>query len=146
VPKLKLGAVVYGLVAVVWAVGIVLTLRHYGPYADVHGAPIAATVVVLAATALLLAVGAVTRRGLIADDGPWICRNGWMVLFGLTAASCVVAFLSKQDVPMWPTGPTAFLPHFIRRQQESYYDGVAEAEREIAAVRAEPDEVRGPGS
>ena len=142
-PKLKLGAVVYGIVAVVWAVGIVLTLRHYGPYADVQGAPIAATVVVLAATALLLAVGAVTRRGLIADDGPWICRNGWMVLFGLTAAGWVVAFLSKQDVPMWPTGPTAFLPHFIRRLQESYYEGVAEAERELTAA---PDEVRGPGS
>ncbi|MGY4765368.1 hypothetical protein ACXC9Q_00465 [Kribbella sp. CWNU-51] len=142
-PKLKLGAVVYGLVAVGLAVGVVLTLRHYGAYVEVHGAPLAATVVVLAATALLLAVGAVTRRGLVADDGPWICRHGWIVLFGLTAAGWVVAFLGNQDVPMWPTGPAAFLPHFIRRLQESYYDGVAEAER---GLRAEPDEVRGPGS
>jgi hypothetical protein len=142
-PKLKLGAVVYGLLAVVWSVGIVLVLRHYSPYAEVHGAPLAATVVLLAATALLLAIGAVTRRGLIADDGPWICQNGWTVLVGLTVAGWIVAFLSDQDVPMWPTGPTALLPHFIRRQQESYYEGVAEAERELTA---EPDEVRRPGS
>ena len=142
-PKLKLGAVIYGLLAVVWAVGIVLVLRHHGPYAEVHGAPLAATVVLLAATALLLAVGAVSRRGLIADDGPWICRNGWMALVGLTVAGWIVAFLSNQDVPMWPTGPTPFLPHFIRRQQESYYEGRAEAERELTA---EPDEVRPPGS
>lgn len=145
-PKLKLGAVVYGLVAVGLAVGIVLALRHYGAYAEVHGAPLAATVVLLAATALLLAVGAVTRRGLVGDDGPWICRNGWLALVGLTIAGFIVALLSNQDVPMWPTGPAAFLPHFIRRQQESYYDGVADAEREIAAVKAEPDGVRPPGS
>lgn len=145
-PKLKLGAVIYGLLAVVWAVGSVLVLRHYGPYAEVDGAPLAATVVLLAATALLLAVGAVTRRGLVTNDGPWICRHGWLGLVGLTVAAWIVAFLSNQDVPMWPIGPTALLPHWVRRQQESYYEGVADAEREIAAVRAEPDEARPPGS
>ena len=145
-PRLKLGAVVYGLVAIGLFVEIVPILRHYGPYAAVHGGPLAATVVVVAASGLLFAVGAVTRRGLIADDGPWICRNGWVVLIALTAVACIVTFVSDQDVPAWPTGPAVFLPHFIRRLQESYHDGVAEGEREIEAVRAAPDEGRPPGS
>lgn len=136
-PKLKLGAAVYALVATGLAVSAVAVLLHWGTYAEVRGWPIPATAVVDALSALLLAVGAVTRRGLVADDGPWICRNGWLVLGGLSVAGIVVAALSDQEMPIWPTGPAVFLPHFVRRMQEKYYDGVAEAELEIRAVRGE---------
>jgi len=137
VPKLRLGAAVYALVALALAVSAVLVLRHTGPYAEVHGWPLVATSVVDALSALLFAVGAVTRRGLIADNGPWICRNGWLVLAGVTVAGAIIAFLADQEMTPWPTGPAIFLPHFIRRMQESYYQGVAEAEVEISPARGE---------
>jgi hypothetical protein len=134
VPKLKLGAVVYGLVAIALFAGIVLMLRNVGPYADVRGGPRIATVIVVGASGVLLAIGAVTRRGLVSDDGPWICRNGWILLAGVTCGALVVAAVSSQDVNPFPTGPAVFLPHFIRRLQESYYDGVAEAEQALTAT------------
>ncbi len=139
-PELKLGAAVYAVVAVLLAVSAVMVLRRVGPYGEARGWPIAATAVVDALSALLLAVGAVTRRGLVGDDGPWICRNGWLLLAGLTVAGAVVASLSDPAIPFWPTGPAVFLPHFIRRLQESYYDGRSEGERELeirAGVRGE---------
>jgi hypothetical protein len=146
VPKLKLGAVVYALVAIGLGVSAVMVLRHHGPYAGVHGWPLAATAIVDALSGLLFAVGAVTRRGLIADDGPWICRNGWLVLAAATVVGFITPLLSIQDLSPFPIGPAVFWPHWIRKMHESYYDGVAEAEREIAAVRAGgPDEEPLPG-
>lgn len=131
---MKVGAAVYALVTVVLAVEIVLIARNYGSFADVQGAGEVTTEVVAAASALLFAIGAITRRGLIADDGPWICRNGWIVLIGVTVAGGVIGLLSGLDLgPAWPTGPAVFLPHLIRRLHESYYDGVAEAERALTA-------------
>jgi hypothetical protein len=143
VPKLKLGAAVYALIAIGLGIFVVLVLRHVGPYAEVHGWPIGATVVVDGLASLLFAVGAVTRRGLNADDGPRICQNGWLLLVALTAAGCMIAFVGGEDVPLWPMGPAVFLPRFIRRMQESYYDGVAEAEREIMAGGPDAERPRG---
>jgi hypothetical protein len=137
VPKLRLGAAVYAVVAILLAVSAVMVLLHVGPYGEARGWPIAATAMVDALSGLLLAIGAVTRRGLVADDGPWICRNGWLLLGGLTVAGAGVAALSNQAIPFWPTGPAVFLPHFVRRLQESYYDGRSEAELELRAVRGE---------
>ena len=136
-PKLKLGAAFYGLVALGLVVSAVMILRQAGKYAGVHGWPLIATAVVVALSGLVLAVGAVTRRGLVADDGPWIFRGGWLLLVGLTAAAAVIAFLSDQELTPFPMGPVALLPHFVRRMQESYSDGVAEAEVEIRAARGE---------
>jgi hypothetical protein len=136
VPKLKLGAAVYAVIAILLAVSVVGVLRGWGSYADVHGWPIGATAMLDALAALLFAIGAVTRRGLLADDGPWICRSGWLVLVGLTVAGAIVAFLSD-TAPLWPMGPAVFVPHFVRKMQESYHAGVAEAEVEIRAARGE---------
>ena len=136
-PKLKLGAAFYGLIAIGLVVSAVMILRQAGSYAGVHGWSLIATAVVVALTGLVLAVGAVTRRGLVADDGPWICRRGWLLVVGLTAAAAVIAFLSDQELTPFPMGPVLLLPHFVRRLQEKYYDGVAEAEVEIRAVRGE---------
>jgi hypothetical protein len=71
----------------------------------------------------------------VSSDGPWIFRQGWIVLAGLTVANLVVDLLaSGNQAPVaWVTGPAVFLPHFVRRLEESYYDGVAEAELEIKA-------------
>ncbi|MEV0289725.1 hypothetical protein AB0H36_36835 [Kribbella sp. NPDC050820] len=142
-PKLKLGAVVYGLAAIGLGVSAVAVHRGWGTYSGAHGWPVGATVAVDALAALVLAIGALTRRGLIADDGPWILRRGWLVLVGLTGAGALVAFLSNQDISPWPIGPAPFLPHFVRRMQERYYAGVAEAEVELRAGR---DGGRAPGS
>jgi hypothetical protein len=92
----------------------------------------------------LLAIGAVTRRGLFvdSDDGPWICRNGWLLLAGLTAAGMIMALLSDQDISPFPIGPVVLLPHFVRKLQENYYAGIEEADVEIRAAR---DEVPPPG-
>jgi hypothetical protein len=135
-PKLKTGAVVYGLAAVALLASAVAILQQRGAYAEVSGWPLTASAVGFGLTGFLFAVGAVTRRGLAADDGPWICQNGWLLVIALTAALFAVAVLSDQEaVPILPTGPAVFLPRWIRRMQESYYEGVADAEREIAAVR-----------
>jgi hypothetical protein len=135
VPKLKLGAAFYALIAIGLAVSAVAVLQRWGAYAGVHGWPIAATAVLDALAALLFAIGAVTRRGLLADDGPWICRNGWLVLVGLTAAGVLVAFASDQGITPWPTGPAVFVPHFVRRLQEKYQEGRSEAEVELRVGR-----------
>jgi hypothetical protein len=144
-PKLKLGAAVYVFAAIGLATSAVAVFRGWGAYSGVHGWPVALIAGVDSLSALMLAIGAVTRRGLIADDGPWICRNGWLVLVGLTVAGALVV-LSDQDISPFLTGPAVFVPHFVRKLQENYYAGVADAEREIEAVRAgEPGEERPPG-
>jgi hypothetical protein len=134
-PKLKLGAAFYALIAVGLAASAVGVFRGWGAYSEVHGWPIPAIAAVDGLSALLFAIGALTRRGLVADDGPWICRNGWMVMVGLTAAAALVVFVSDQGMSPFPTGPAVFWPHFVRKLQENYYAGVEEAEVEIRAAR-----------
>ncbi len=136
-PKLKLGAAVYALVGVAGVVQVVRAARHDGPWQESHGWTYGATVVVLALTAGLLLVGAVTRWGLISDEGPWICRHGWLVLIGLTVAAFGLLFLGDGG-QAWPVGPAVFVPHFVRRLQENYYEGRASAgERPAVSESAE---------
>ncbi|MGW7684308.1 hypothetical protein ACWGID_26430 [Kribbella sp. NPDC054772] len=143
---MKLGAVAYGLAAIGMTGGVVQMLARHGAWGDVHGWVFGGLVAVVAASAVLLAVGAVTRRGLIANDGPWICRKGWTVIVGLTAAGFVLTLLSDAYLPWLPTGSVVFFPSWIRRMQESYWEGRVEAEvqavRERNGVIAEPVEVR----
>ena len=147
---MKLGAAIYGLAATATTVSVVLMLARHGVWADVHGWVFGALVAVVALSAVFLAVGAVTRRGLIADDGPWICRYGWAVLVGVTALGFGLTFLTDADVPWLPTSPAVFIPHWIRRLQEKYWEGRVEAEvqavreRNAAGVRAERGAERPP--
>ncbi|GAA3125548.1 hypothetical protein JOF29_006333 [Kribbella aluminosa] len=137
-PKLKLGAALYALLALVELVSAVLVYAAHGDYAQ--GEPWFLVVVasMLALIGVLLGVGAVTRRGLVADDGPWICRKGWIVVIGLTAATFAALMLSDTGtIRTFPNPAIVFLPNFVKRLQEKYYEGVEEAEREINA--AEPD-------
>ena len=70
---MKLGAAFYALVAAGWLVSAgVLIVRPFGAYADAERWFQLATAVVFALNGLLFATGAVTRRGLVADGGPWI--------------------------------------------------------------------------
>jgi hypothetical protein len=146
------GVAAYGLIALSLVVEAVLMVRHSGPFAELQGWGLAALLVIVVLACLLVTAGAVTRRGLLAADGPWIYQNGWGVLIGLTAVNLVLVMLWPEGQPdqagltPWATGYAIFLPHFVRRMEEAYYDGVAEAEREIAAVRAlAPDEEPPPG-
>lgn len=139
-PKMKLGAAVYALLALGSLVSAVLTLRHFGPYAGKHGWPLITSAAVMALTGLAFGAGAATRRGLAADEGPWICRQGWLVVLGLTVVGFVTSVASGWDVSPLPNGPAVFVPHWIKRLQENYYEGRAEAERELSPE--EPDGVR----
>ncbi|HZX02952.1 hypothetical protein, partial [Kribbella sp.] len=88
-------------------------------------------------------VGAVTRRGLAADAGPWICQKGWLVVIGLAAATFVALWLSDMGrITTFPNPAIVFVPQGIKRLQEKYYEGIEEAERELNP--AEPGEVRPP--
>jgi hypothetical protein len=151
-PKMKLGAAIYGLAAIGTTVTVVFMLVRHGAWADVHGWVFGGLVAVVAASAVLLAIGAVTRRGLIADDGPWICRHGWAVLIGLTVVCFGLTLLTDADIPFIQTSPAIFIPHWIRRLQEKYWEGRVEAEvqavreRNAESVRAEPGEVPRSGS
>jgi len=143
---MKLGAVVYGLAAIASAAAVVQMLARRSGWADVHGWVFGGLVAVVAASAVLLAVGAATRRGLIASEGPWICRNGWAVLVGLTVVGFVLTLRTNAELPWLPTIPAIFVPHWIRRLQESYWEGRVEAEVQAVRARngviAEPGEVR----
>lgn len=143
-PKLKLGAVVYALVAAASLVSAGSVFHGAGAYADADHWYRTVVAIVLALTGALFAVGAVTRRGLISDDGPRICRDGWIVVIALACCAFVVTFLDDQggSVPPFPNLAAAFVPHWVRRLQESYYEGRDEAERELKSV--EPDGVRPP--
>jgi hypothetical protein len=140
-PKLKLGAVAYGAVAVLMVIELVMILQRRTTFAEVPQPSLVVAAVVVAATGVLFAIGAITRWGLIADDGPWICEHGWVLLAGVTLLGLVGAFWNGLDdiAPLWPAGPAIFVPHWIRRSQEKYYEGIAEGERELLS-RAAPGE------
>ncbi|TDD58282.1 hypothetical protein E1263_19910 [Kribbella antibiotica] len=138
-PKLKLGAVLYALVAIAGVVQLVRAVRHDDPWQEAHGWQYGATVAVLALTTGLLLVGAVTRWGLISDNGPWICQNGWIVLIALTVLAFGLALLMDGG-QAWPVGPAVFLPHFVRKLQENYYAGQQEASAAARPAAPEPGE------
>ncbi|NUR97019.1 MAG: hypothetical protein HOV67_17400 [Kribbellaceae bacterium] len=131
-PKMKLGAAAYALLAVGWLVSAVLTLRGYGSYAAADQWYRNAVAAVFLLTGVLFGVGAVTRRGLVSDVGPRICRQGWIVLIGLVAVAFVVSLLGESEWGMpFPTITALFIPPWIKRMQQKYYEGVEEAEREL---------------
>lgn len=117
-------------------------LLHHGEWADVHGWVYVGLVAVVALSAVLLLVGMATRRGLIAAEGPWISRNGWLVLVGLTAVGFGLTLLTDAEVPWLPTASAVFVPHWVRRSYENYHEGQAEAERALSP--GEPGEARPP--
>ncbi|MDX2972901.1 hypothetical protein [Kribbella solani] len=141
-PKLKLGAAVYALVAVGWLVSAVMTLRGYGDYASADRWFLIGTATAVGLTGVLYMIGAVTRRGLNATEGPRICQIGWAFVIGLVAVEFVLSFLYDQTggfvsgdgmpSPM-PSMVAIFIPRGIRRMQEKYYEGIAEAEQELSA-------------
>lgn len=142
-PKLKLGAAVYALLAIGWLVSAGAVFRGYGSYAVADRWYQLAISAVYLLTGVLFGIGAVTRRGLLSDDGPRICRQGWILGVALAGAGLVVSFMGEADwgAP-YPTIPALFMPPWIKRLQEKYYEGIEEAERELNP--AEPGEVRPP--
>ncbi|WP_432888464.1 hypothetical protein ACQPYH_07680 [Kribbella sp. CA-245084] len=139
-PKMKLGAAFYALIAAGWlASAVVLVLRPFGAYADAERWLQIASAIVFALNGLLFAVGAVTRRGLAGQSGPWICRNGWALVVGLAAVMFVLSLLTDAEgISPFPTATAVFIPHWVNRLKEKYDEGVAEA------VTGAPDEGRPP--
>jgi hypothetical protein len=140
---MKLGAAFYGLIAVGWFVSAVVTFRGYGSYASADQWYRIAIGTVFLLTGVIFGIGAVTRRGLMSDDGPRICRKGWIVVIALVCAAFVVALLGEDDwgVP-FPNGVAVFIPPWVKRLQQKYYEGRDEAERELNPEA--PDGVRPP--
>ncbi|TCC27610.1 hypothetical protein [Kribbella speibonae] len=140
-PKLKLGAAFYGLIAVGAVVAAVLILRGDSRYAGADRWYLIVRATLLLLIGVMFAVGAVTRRGLMSDEGPRICRQGWVVLVVLVCAEFVVYAVGGE----WGTFPsivTVLIPPMVKRLQEKYYEGRDEAERELTPEV--PDEVRPP--
>lgn len=133
----KAGTAAYALVVLVLGVQAVLIVRQSGQFADTSGWGRVSLLTIVVLSAALVAAGAVTRRGLIADEGQWIFRNGWLVLVGLTVANLLVSLLPLDADIAWVAGPAVFVPHFVRKLEEAYYAGVAEAEQGLR--EAEPD-------
>lgn len=141
-PKLKLGAAFYGLIAVGWIVSAVVTFRGYGSYASADQWYLIAMGIVFLLTGVIFGIGAVTRRGLMSDDGPRICRQGWIVVLALVCAAFVVYLLGDDWGTPFPNAVAVFIPPMVKRLQEKYYEGRDEAERELTPEV--PDEVRPP--
>ncbi|MGW6282511.1 hypothetical protein [Kribbella sp. NPDC055071] len=129
------GTAAYALVVGVLGVQGVMIVRRNGQFADVSGWGVGCLLAIVVLSAALIAAGAVTRRGLVARGGPWIFRNGWRVLVGLTAANLLVSLLPSGAGVAWVAGPAVFLPHFVRKLEDAYYDGVAEAEQQLMAAK-----------
>jgi hypothetical protein len=127
VPKLKLGAAFYAVVALVGAVQVALTLAQVSEWAGLHGWILGATAAADALMVALFAIGAVTRWGLISDAGPWICRHGWTILIGLVVVKFVLFMVQSDEASPWPLTGAVAVPHFVRRLQENYYEGRASA-------------------
>jgi hypothetical protein len=141
-PKLKLGAAFYGLIAVGWFVSAVITFRGYGAYSGADDWYLIAMGTVFLLTGVMFAIGAVTRRGLLSDDGPRICRNGGIVVLALVCAAFVIYLLGDDWGTPFPNAVSIFIPPFVKRLQEKYYEGRDEAERELNPEA--PDGVRPP--
>jgi hypothetical protein len=141
-PKLKLGAAFYGLIAVGGIVSAVMTFRGYGRYAGADQWYLIARGTVYLLIGVMFGIGAATRRGLMSDDGPRICRSGWIVVIVLLGAEFVVYALGGDGWGTFPSVVTALIPPWIKRLQEKYYEGRQEAERELN--QEEPDGVRRP--
>lgn len=142
-PKLKLGAAFYAVVAVGWIVSAVLTFRGFGAYAGADQWYLIAMGTVFLLTGVMFGIGAITRRGLMSDDGPRICRSGWIAVSALVCAAFVVYLLGDDEwgTP-FPNMVAALIPPFVKRLQEKYYKGRDEAEQELRAAAS--DEVRPP--
>ncbi|RZT28300.1 hypothetical protein EV649_2077 [Kribbella sp. VKM Ac-2569] len=129
-PKMKLGAAFYAVMAVLAVVSAVLVFRGYGTYADADQWYLIARGTVFLLIGVMFGIGAVTRRGLLSDDGPRICRSGWIVVIALVCAEFVVYALGD-DWGNFPSIVSIFIPPFVKRLQEKYYEGREEAEREL---------------
>lgn len=146
-PKLKLGAAVYAVVALLSFVSAFGVYRGWGSYAGADRWYLNAIAVLNLLTGVMFGVGAVTRRGLVSDDGPRICRQGWIVVTALAGIGFVVAFVGDSDwgTP-FPTAAAVFVPGWVRRLQEKYQEGLVEGEveavrrRNAAGVTEEPGE------
>lgn len=137
-PKLKLGAAFYAVIAVGWVVSAIVTYRGYAAYRDADQWFLIAMGSVFLLTGVMFGIGAATRRGLMSDDGPRICRQGWLVVIVLVCAAFVVYLLGDDWGTPFPNAAAAFIPPMVKRLQEKYYEGRDEVSPEA------PDEVRPP--
>ncbi|WP_350278591.1 hypothetical protein [Kribbella sp. HUAS MG21] len=140
-PKMKLGAAFYGLFAVGAVVSAVFIFRGDGEYAGADQWYLIARGMLLLLIGVMFGIGAVTRRGLMSDDGPRICRSGWIVMIALVGAEFVV-FALGDDEGTFPSVVPALIAPGFQRMQEKYYEGRDEAERELNPTG--PDEARPP--
>jgi hypothetical protein len=127
------GVLVYAGTALTLVVQAVRLVMMDGIWGDGIAFAPAGLVAVAAASALLFGVGAVIRRPLIADDGPWISTMGWAVLIALGAVCFVLSMLSTSPASegaIWVTVPAVFVPFWVRKLEESYREGVEEGRRE----------------
>ena len=139
---MKLGAAFYAVIAVLGVVSAVLVFRGYGAYAGADQWYLVARGTVFLLIGVMLGIGAATRRGLMSDDGPRICRSGWIVVIALVGAEFVLYALGDDGWGNFPSIATVFIPPFVKRLQEKYYEGREEAERELSPE--EPGGVRRP--
>jgi peptidoglycan/LPS O-acetylase OafA/YrhL len=141
-PKMKLGAAFYAVMAVLAVVSAVLVFRGYGAYADADQWYLIARGSVFLLIGVMFGIGAVTRRGLMSAEGPRICRSGWIVVIALLCAEFVVYALGDDGWGNFPSIASIFIPPFVQRLQDKYYEGRQEAERELNPEA--PDGVRPP--
>jgi hypothetical protein len=130
------GALAYGVVAASVGVESVRMIRHDAYWTDGRVWAAFCMVATVILTALLTAGAAISRFPLIADGGPWLSRNGWMVVIGLTVCSFLASRgVADQEFAVYLTGPAVFLPFWVRRLEESYREGVEEARQAARAAR-----------
>ncbi|TDO66756.1 hypothetical protein EV651_104323 [Kribbella sp. VKM Ac-2571] len=128
---MKLGAAFYAVIAVGAVVSGVLVFRGYGSYSGANQWYLIARGTVFLLIGVMFGIGAVTRRGLMSDEGPRICRRGWIVVTALVGAEFVV-YAVGDDWGSFPSTVSIFIPPLVKRLQEKYYEGREEAERELS--------------
>ncbi|TDU88630.1 hypothetical protein EV138_2176 [Kribbella voronezhensis] len=126
------GVLVYAGMALLLVVQTVRLVTMDRLWVDGVSVAPAGLVVVAAAAALLFLTAVVTRQPLVEGDGPWFITMGWLLLIALTALSFVISLSSSltSEEAVWVTGPAVFVPFWVRKLEESYREGVEEAQRD----------------
>ncbi|TWD81944.1 hypothetical protein FB561_3068 [Kribbella amoyensis] len=132
------GLVAYLGIAGVMAVQGVRIVRYDEVWVGGNRWAAGALLVIVALTALLFVVGAMTRTPLVGDDTRVLGRRGGLAVIALTLLGLAIVVVSGLDAfKVWPSWMAIFVPYGVRKYEDAYREGVEEGRLVAEALREE---------